>query len=316
MEFQYKGLKGTLEHLSVSDSDIDKHLERMRSQTPDITVITNRPSVLGDELVLDYSGAVDGVKFDGGTAQMQTLTLGSGAFIPGFEEQLLNKNPGERVTVRVRFPEQYHAAELAGKDAEFDCLIHEIRTHGAYALDDRFAREVGRCENMAQLRQEVRKALQAYYDDRAEAELMDSLLRQAAATLDYTPTQADLDRAVDEELNNLRAQLAQQGLTLDAYCSFTGKTEAELRDELLPDAKQGLLIRTTIQKIAALEAIVAEDAEIERAQQEICRQNNINLDQLDDDSVGAFEQAVIQTVVARKVLALVRDAAEVSQKAV
>ena len=145
---------------------------------------------------------------------------------------------------------------------------------------------------------------------------MDSLLRQAAATLDYTPTQADLDRAVDEELNNLRAQLAQQGLTLDAYCSFTGKTEAELRDELLPDAKQGLLIRTTIQKIAALEAIVAEDAEIERAQQEICRQNNINLDQLDDDSVGAFEQAVIQTVVARKVLALVRDAAEVSQKAV
>lgn len=316
MKFQYKGLKGTLEHLTVSDSDIDKHLERMRTQTPDITVITDRPSVLGDELVLDYSGAVDGVRFDGGTAQMQTLTLGSGAFIPGFEEQLLNKSTGERVTVRVRFPEQYHAAELAGKDAEFDCLIHEIRSRGVYALDDRFAREVGHCENMAQMRQGVGKALQAYYDDRAEAELLDSLIRQAAATLDYAPTQAELDRAVDEELNNLRAQLAQQGLTLDAYCSFTGKTEAQLRDELLPDAKQGLLIRTAIQKIAALEAIAAEDAEIEAAQREICRQNNINLDQLDDDSVGAFEQAVTQTVVARKVLQLVRAAAKITEKSV
>lgn len=316
MKFQYKGLKGTLEHLTVSDSDIDKHLERMRTQTPDITVITDRPSVLGDELVLDYSGAVDGVKFDGGTAQMQTLTLGSGTFIPGFEEQLLNKSTGERVTVRVRFPEQYHAAELAGKDAEFDCLIHEIRSRGVYALDDRFAREVGRCESMEQMRREVGKALQAYYDDRAEAELLDSLIRQAAATLDYAPTQAELNRAVDEELNNLRAQLAQQGLTLDAYCSFTGKTEAQLRDELLPDAKQGLLIRTAIQKIAALEAIAAEDAEIEAAQREICRQNNINLDQLDDDSVGAFEQAVTQTVVARKVLQLVRAAAKITEKSV
>ncbi len=316
MKFQYKGLKGTLEHLTVSDSDIDKHLERMRTQTPDITVITDRPSALGDELVLDYSGAVDGVRFDGGTAQMQTLTLGSGTFIPGFEEQLLNKSTGERVTVRVRFPEQYHAAELAGKDAEFDCLIHEIRSRGVYALDDRFAREVGHCENMAQMQQGVGKALQAYYDDRAEAELLDSLIRQAAATLDYAPTQAELDRAVDEELNNLRAQLAQQGLTLDAYCSFTGKTEAQLRDELLPDAKQGLLIRTAIQKIAALEAIAAEDAEIEAAQREICRQNNINLDQLDDDSVGAFEQAVTQTVVARKVLQLVRAAAKITEKSV
>lgn len=316
MKFQYKGLKGTLEHLTVSDSDIDKHLERMRTQTPDITVITDRPSALGDELVLDYSGAVDGVRFDGGTAQMQTLTLGSGTFIPGFEEQLLNKSTGERVTVRVRFPEQYHAAELAGKDAEFDCLIHEIRSRGVYALDDRFAREVGRCESMAQMRQGVGKALQAYYDDRAETELLDSLIRQAAATLDYAPTQAELDRAVDEELNNLRAQLAQQGLTLDAYCSFTGKAEAQLRDELLPDAKQGLLIRTAIQKIAALEAIAAEDAEIEAAQREICRQNNINLDQLDDDSVGAFEQAVTQTVVARKVLQLVRAAAKITEKSV
>ena len=316
MKFQYKGLKGTLEHLTVSDSDIDKHLERMRTQTPDITVITDRPSALGDELVLDYSGAVNGVRFDGGTAQMQTLTLGSGTFIPGFEEQLLDKSTGERVTVRVRFPEQYHAAELAGKDAEFDCLIHEIRSRGVYALDDRFAREVGHCENMAQMRQGVGKALQAYYDDRAEAELLDSLIRQAAATLDYAPTQAELDRAVDEELNNLRAQLAQQGLTLDAYCSFTGKTEAQLRDELLPDAKQGLLIRTAIQKIAALEAIAAEDAEIEAAQREICRQNNINLDQLDDDSVGAFEQAVTQTVVARKVLQLVRAAAKITEKSV
>ena len=104
MEFQYKNLKGKLEHVEVTDSEVDRQIERLRQQTPEVTVITDRPSTLGDELVLDYVGTCDGVAFEGGTAQNQTLTLGSGMFIPGFEEQLLGKNAGDHVTVLVAFP--------------------------------------------------------------------------------------------------------------------------------------------------------------------------------------------------------------------
>ncbi len=148
MEFQYKNLKGKLEHVEVTDSEVDRQIERLRQQTPEVTVITDRPSTLGDELVLDYVGTCDGVAFEGGTAQNQTLTLGSGMFIPGFEEQLLGKNAGDHVTVLVTFPENYPHEALAGKDAKFECDVHEIRQKKPYALDDTFAREVGRCESM------------------------------------------------------------------------------------------------------------------------------------------------------------------------
>ena len=117
MEFQYKNLKGKLEHVEVTDSEVDRHIERLRQQSPAVTVITDRPSALGDELVLDYAGTCEGTAFEGGTAQGQTLTLGSGMFIPGFEEQLLGKRPNERVTVRVTFPENYPHEALAGKPA-------------------------------------------------------------------------------------------------------------------------------------------------------------------------------------------------------
>ena len=127
MSFVYRGLQAQLDRHIVTTEEVDRQMERLRQQSPRIAVVTDRPTENGDEIVLDYAGFCGGEQFAGGTAQMQTLVLGSGSFIPGFEEQLLDKVPGEEVTVKVMCPSQYHAEELAGKAAEFRCKIHEIR---------------------------------------------------------------------------------------------------------------------------------------------------------------------------------------------
>ena len=148
MEFKYRGLIGTLERHLVTDEEIDRNIQRLQQQNPRIALVKDRPTQLGDEVVLDYAGFCDGEQFAGGTAENQTLVLGSGMFIPGFEEQLLDKVPGEEVIVKVTFPKEYHADNLAGKEAEFRCKIHGIRVKTPYDLDDTFAKEVGKCDSL------------------------------------------------------------------------------------------------------------------------------------------------------------------------
>jgi len=165
MELIYKGLRGTLEHMEVSDSEVERQLKRLQEQTPRRIPVTDRPAQNGDEVVLDYAGYCDGVQFEGGTAEKQSLTLGSGMFIPGFEEQLIGAKIGEDVTVHVTFPKDYRAENLAGKDAEFRCKIHEIRQNVPYELDDTFAQEVGQCRTLDEMRGRLRESLRAYYED-------------------------------------------------------------------------------------------------------------------------------------------------------
>ena len=215
MAFTYRGLKATLDRHIVTGEEIDRQLQRLQQQTPRIAEINDRPSRLGDEVVLDYAGFCNGEQFAGGTAERQTLVLGSGMFIPGFEEQLLDKVPGEEVIVKVTFPAQYHSEALAGKEAEFKCKIHSIRVKTPYELDDVFAKEVGGCETLEEMREKMRQSLQAYADERGEMDLQDELLRQAAETLEITVSDKMLAESVEDQLQNLRAQLAQQGLSLE-----------------------------------------------------------------------------------------------------
>lgn len=313
MEFVYRGLKAQLEHHTVTDEEVDRQMERLRRQNPRVATITNRPAQLGDEVVLDYAGFCDGEQFAGGTAENQALVLGSGMFIPGFEEQLVDRVPGEPVTVQVTFPTEYHAKELAGKAAEFHCVIHEIRVKTEYKLDDTFAKEVGHCDTFAEMRERLRASLQDYTDERGELDLQDRLIRQAAATLDFTPTEAELDAAVEEQIETLRAQLGQQGLTLEMYCQFLSSSEETLREEARADAAQSLRIQAAVAKIAELEGLDASQEEIAEACAQICRQNHMTMEQLRPHYDAAFEAAVVRSVITRKALALVRSAAEVTE---
>lgn len=313
MSFTYRGLKAVNARHIITDAELDRQLQRLQQQNPRIAIVTDRPTENGDEVVLDYAGFCDGVQFPGGTAERQTLTLGSGAFIPGFEEQLLDKVPGEEVTVSVTFPQQYHSADLAGKAAEFKCKIHEIRVKTAYELDDIFAKEVGGCDTFDEMREKLRESLQAYTDERGEMDLQDRLLRQAAATLEFTPTQAQLDLELDEQMQNLRAQLAQQGLTLEMYCQFLNTTEEALREDARPNAEQSVRVQAAIEEIVEIEGLEADQEEIGKAIAMIARQNRMTVEELKPYCDAAFQAAVIRSVLTGKVMALIRDAAVIEE---
>ena len=313
MAFTYKGLKAKLERHIVTEEEVNRQLQRLKDENPRFHEVTNRPTESGDEVILDYAGFCDGVQFPGGTAERQTLVLGSGMFIPGFEEQLLDKVPGEEVTVKVTFPKQYHSEELAGKDAEFRCKIHAIRVKEAYELDDTFAKEIGGCETMDEFRARLTESMQAYADNQGEMDLQDQLLRQAAMTLEYTPAPQEVEKAIDEQLNVLKAQLSQQGLSLEMYCSFMNTTEAQLREDTRATAEAALLSQAAIDLIVQLEGLVAEPEEMERALEIIAQRNNMTVEQLEPYKDEAFEKAVIRSVLTGKVMRLIRDAATIAE---
>ena len=316
MEFQYRGLKADYEHLTVTEEELDRQLERLRRENPRVTAVTDRPARMGDEVLLDYAGFCGGVQFPGGTAQNQTLTLGSGTFIPGFEEQLAGALPGSEVTVRVTFPQEYPEPSLAGQAAEFRCTVREIREKSEYALDDTFAREVGRCATAQELRETMRRTLQSVFDERAENELRERLLRAAAATLDFDPTEAELETALDEQLQALGAQLAQRSLSLEDYCRFTGESLDELREGMRADARAMLRQKKTVEKIAELEKLEADEASVSAALAEICRENGVTMEQLQPYYDETFAAAVERRVLTNKALELLRGAADVTVREV
>ena len=311
MSFTYRGLKAKLERHMITEEEVNRNLERMREQNPRIAEVQDRPTEQGDEVVLDYAGYCEGVQFAGGTAENQTLVLGSGMFIPGFEEQLLDKVPGEQVTVKVTFPEQYHAPELAGKEAEFRCVIRSIRVKIPYEMDDVFAKEVGQCENLEQMREKMGQSMQAYVDERGEMELQDQLLRQAADTLNFDPTDAQVEAEMDNQLQNLQAQLAQQGLTLEMYCQFLSTTKEQLREDSRAEALHVVRMKAAVEQIVDLEGLTAEKEEIAQAYAAICRQNNMTMEELKPYVDAEFEHAVIQSVLHSKAVALIREHAEI-----
>ena len=312
MSFTYRGLQAELQRHIVTGDEIDRQIQRLQQQNPRIAEITDRPTELGDEVVLNYAGFCDGVQFPGGTAENQTLVLGSGMFIPGFEEQLLDKVCGEEVTVKVTFPKEYHAAELAGKDAEFKCVIHQIRVKTPYEMDDVFAKEVGGCETLEQMQQKMKESMQAYTDERAEMDLQDRLLSKAAETLEFTCSSEEVEAAVNEQMKSFEAQLSRQGLSVEMYCSFMNTTVEALRADAEPTAKAMLRNQAAIFEICKLEDLEATQEEIGEAVAVIARQNDMTVEQLKPYYNAEFEAAVTKSVLTGKVMALIREHANVT----
>ena len=313
MSFTYKGLKAHYSRHIVTAEEIDRQLHRLQQQNPRIALVNDRPTALGDEVVLDYAGFCDGEQFAGGTAENQTLVLGSGQFIPGFEEQLVDKVPGETVIVKVTFPEAYHAENLAGKAAEFRCTIHQIRVRTQYELDDTFAKEVGGCETLEQMHKKLGESLQAYTDQRGEMDLQDRLLRQAAETLEFEPSEKQIDEEVENQMQNMSAQLSQQGLNLDMYCSFMGITQEQLRADARNNAKTSVQMQAAIELIAELENLEATQEEIGEALAVVAQQNGITVEQLKAYYDAAFEQALVRSILTSKVMQLIREAADIAE---
>ena len=313
MSFQYRGLKGEYEKHVVTDMEVDHRLKMLATQNPRIVPINDRASQEGDELVLDYAGFCDGVQFPGGTAEKQTLELGSHTFIPGFEEQLVGYMPGDEVTVKVMFPTEYHAPDLAGKAAEFRCKIHQIREKSEYQMDDLFAMEIGGVATFAEMREQYAKAFQEYADNQSEMELQDNLLREAAKTLDFIPTPEQVEEELDRHMETLNAQLAEQGLNLEMYCQFMKADVQKLRNDARAGAIISLKVQKTIEEVVKLEKLEVTDEEMEAALEVGCRQNNMTIDMLKPHLDAEFTAAITRSILMGKVMRLIRDAAEVTE---
>ena len=311
MSFQYRGLKGEYEKHVVTEAEVDHRLKMLAQQNPKIVVVDDRATQEGDEVVLDYAGFCDGVQFPGGTAEMQTLVLGSHTFIPGFEEQLIGHNVGDEVSVKVMFPSEYHAPDLAGKAAEFRCKIHQIRVKSEYQLDDEFAMEMGGVATFAEMKEQYAKAFQDYADNQSEMELQDNLLRDAAKTIEYEPTDDEIEAELDTHLETLKGQLAEKGLNLEMYCQFAQTTVEKLRADARGNAVISLKIQKTIEKVVELENLVVSDEEMDAALEVVCRQNNMTIEMLKPHIDDEFTAAITRSVLMGKVMRLIRDAAEV-----
>ncbi len=308
----YQNLKGTLERLIITQEQVLAQIDRLLYQHRKITEITHRPSQEGDELILDYIGTVSGVAFEGGSGKNETLVLGSGKFIPGFEEQLLNHNVGDKVDVHVTFPEHYHAEQLAGQKAVFHCTIHSIRESEQYKADDTFAQEVFHLENFKALEEAMREQFQNYVDQKAEEELQNNLLDQLCANVPLNATDKQISQAVDLEMKSLEARLAKQNLTLAAYAQFSGETVEQIREDYIPDAKKNLLRQQVIFQIAEEQNIEADEQSVADAITRLCRENKMTIDEIQKYMTEDFQNAVVRSVITDKVLQRIRDAADVT----
>lgn len=307
----YKGLKCTYERLIVSEASVDRQVDALLEQHVRVIPVTERASEPGDELVLDYAGFCDGVQFEGGTAQNQSLVLGSGTFIPGFEEQLVGTRPGDSVDVHVTFPTPYHSEALAGKEAVFKCTVKAVQQREKYAPDDAFARNVGDFSSFAEMREALKQGMQAYTDRQADADLKLRLLDGLVARYDGDVDEAQLEAAMDAEMQSLRAQLFRQGLTLEAYCRFTDRTEAQQRADRLPDARKRVIRQRILLDIIDAEGIEASEEDVAEEIRRLCRQNNLTPEQLSAQLDEASQRAIVQNVLADKALERLKEYSDI-----
>ena len=267
----YKGLSVPKTNTEVTDADVDKALEDEREKQARFTDV-ERPAENGDRLLLDYSGSVDGEKFDGGTAEDQTLVLGSGAFIPGFEEQLVGTKAGEQKDITVTFPAEYHAENLAGKEAVFACNVKAVQVKELPEIDDDLIADISEFDTVADWKAD-KKAKMIEEKQKAAAVARENAAIDAAcanATVDIPAVM--IDRQVDYMVRDLEYRLSGSGLDMNTYCQYLGTTVDEMKKNFRPDAEHRVKMQLVIEAIVKAENLSASDedmqAEIERYAEE------------------------------------------------
>lgn len=261
----YKGMEVPEQDTTVSDADVDSEIEKKRQQQAELVLKDeDQAAANGDTVVIDYEGSVDGEKFDDGSANNYSLELGSGSFIPGFEDQLVGHKSGDDVDVKVTFPEDYHAKELAGKDALFKVKVHEIKEKQLPELDDDFAKDVDEdVDTLDELKDKTRKQLQEQKDNQAKGAIEDAAIEKAVANAEIEDIpQAMLDEDTNRQMQQYLAGMQQQGISPQMYFQITGTKEDDLKKQFANDAAQR--VKTNL----VLEAIV-DDAKLEASEDEI-----------------------------------------------
>ncbi len=265
---------------AVTDADVDAEVENARKRNARSVDVTDRAAVMGDVANIDYEGSVDGVSFDNGKGANHDLTLGSGAFIPGFEEQIVGKNIGDEFDVNVTFPEEYHAKELAGKAAVFKTKLNSLKVEEIPALDDEFVKDVSEFDTLDEYKADIKAKMVKRNEEKADSEvenaLAEALMEKLVAEIPEPMFEIETENFVRDYDNRLR----QNGLDLSTYFKVTGLTLEKLREQMRPQAEKQVKLRLALEKIASLESLTVSDEEIEGEYKKISEAYGVELDQV------------------------------------
>ncbi|WP_281202220.1 trigger factor [Cytobacillus kochii] len=260
---EYKGLEVEKFDTEVTDEDVENELKGLQEKQAELVVKEEGTAEQGDTVVIDFEGFVDGEAFEGGKGDNFSLELGSGQFIPGFEEELIGVSAGESKEVNVTFPEEYHAAELAGKKAVFKTTVHEIKTKELPALDDEFAKDVDEeVETLDALKEKTKKQLVDSKNHEAEHHVRDTVVEKAAENTTIDIPAAMVDTELDRMMQEFEQRIQMQGMNLELYYQFSGQDESALREQMKVDAEKRVRINLTLEAIAAAENIEVSGDEI------------------------------------------------------
>ncbi len=306
----YKGLKAEKLKTVVTDEEIEAEVNAVADRNSRMVTVEDRAAAMGDTAVIDFDGYVDGKAFDGGKGESYSLALGSGSFIPGFEEQVAGHNTGDEFDVNVTFPEDYHAEELKGKAATFKVKLHEIKVKEMPTVDDEFAKDVSEFDTLADYKADLKAKATERKDKQAEADVENQLVEQLIELVKADIPNAMIDNRAKQSVEDFAYRLQAQGMDLKTYLKYTGGSIDDFKNTFMPQAEAQVKIRLALEKIAELEKIEATEDELNAELQKMADAYGIELDKI-KASVPTDE--IKKDIVVQKAMDLVKAEAVVTE---
>ena len=311
---KYKGIAVEKRDTSVSDEEVNEELERQRKLGARDVTVTDRAIQKDDIVKLDYEGSIDGVPFEGGKDEGHLLTIGSGAFIPGFEDGLIGKKTGEDCEVKVTFPDEYHADELAGKEAVFKCHIHEIRAKELPELNDEFASDISEYETLAEFKDSLRKQMEENKEKDARLKREDECVEALIEDSEMELPDAMVETQQRQMVNDMSMQLSMQGLNMQQYMQMTGSTRDTLMEQARPQAIQRIKARLVLEEVAKKENIEATDEDFEKKLEEMAKQYRMDLEKVKELTGDREEKQIREDIVVEKAAQFLVDNAKATKE--
>lgn len=308
----YKGIKVEKDTVKVSASEVDEELKSyQKRQSRFIDAEEDAVTKNGDTVIFDFEGFVDGKAFDGGKAEDYNLVLGSGQFIPGFEDQMIGKKAGENFSVNVKFPDDYHAEELKGKDAEFKINLKSIKFEELPELDDEFAKDVSDFDTLKEFKADIKKRITERKEKEAEYKVETALSDKLAEMLIAEIPQCMFDQEINRNLQEFENRFASQGISLEQYMQYTGTTIDSLKDMFRVNAEKDVKARLALEKIAELEGIIITEAEVEEEYNKYATEMGLDISKIKSDYMS---EQIMKDLSIRKAFEAVKNTAEIVEK--
>ena len=276
----YKGIEATKKKAEVTDEDVSAELVKVQDRNSRMVTVEDRAALTGDTAVIDFEGFCDGEAFEGGKGENFELALGSGQFIPGFEDQVVGHETGEEFEIAVKFPEEYQAENLKGKDATFKIKLHEIKRKELPVLDDEFAKDVSEFDTLDAYKESIREKLQSDREKSAEADVENQILEALIEKVEGEIPDEMYDNEVEESINNFAYRLQSQGLNLETYLKYTGMNTDALKEQFKPQAEKQVKLRLALEKIAANEGLEPTEEELNAEYEKLAKTYEMEVDKI------------------------------------